>query len=138
MNLDRFKQQHVEILQTIAQMRKHVHAGIPENADAIARGIMALRTKVNLHLSVEDRVLYPQIHKLDDERLVRLAKTYQDEMQGLAGAFVEFCSRWTFAKAIAAQPEEFRQDANTVMKALHERVQRENTEFYPRLEQSVS
>jgi len=35
-----------------------------------------------------------------------------------------------------SDPQGFRNDANTVLKRIYERMQRENREFYPRIEEA--
>jgi hypothetical protein len=52
-------------------------------------------------------------------------------MGGLAQTYGEFVKQWSFAAKIAGDPEGFRNQANIVFKALHQRVQRENRELYP-------
>lgn len=133
MEIDLFKQQHVSILQAISQIRKNAQNGVAEHAAAIASDLDKLRSIVSLHLSIEDKILYPKLMRRGDD-LARTAKTFQDEMQPLADGFVRFAERWMSEQAVRSNPEGFRQDANTVIKALHQRVQRENTEFYPRIE----
>jgi len=45
-----------------------------------------------------------------------------------------FARRWNTSATVAQNPEGFRQDANQVLKVLHNRMQKENTEFYPAIE----
>lgn len=133
MDISRFANHHVDILRAIKEMRDYSRAGVAEHATDIARAIMKLRSKVFLHLSTENKVMYPAIYALQDPEISELARGFQDEMDGLSKAFDEFCLRWRQARTLAENPEGFRRDANTVIKALHYRIQRENTSFYPRL-----
>lgn len=134
MDIDRFKHQHVEILQGIAELRRLAHAGIETNASAIAAKVNALSTLVKLHLAIEDRILYPAVQNAGDPRLAEMGKAYQDDMKGIAGHYINFARRWSQARQVATEPEAFRNDANTVLKMVHQRMQRENTEFYPAIE----
>jgi iron-sulfur cluster repair protein YtfE (RIC family) len=133
-DIDRFKQQHVLILQAITRIRKIAQAGIAEHAEDIARELRRLQSTVALHLSVEDKILYPSLQRSQDRDIARMAKAFQDEMKPLADGFVQFVEHWASEQAVRDDPEGFRQGANTVIKALHQRVQRENSEFYPRIE----
>ncbi len=137
MDITRFMDHHVDILRSIKEMRDHSKAGVAEHAGEISRAIMKLRSKVSLHLATENKVMYPAIYALQDPEITKLAHGFQDEMEGLARAFDGFCRRWRQARAVAEDPEGFRNDANTVLKALHQRIQRENTRFYPRLIQAA-
>ena len=134
MDIDRFKQQHVEILQGIAQLRRWAHAGIVGNAKEIANGIADLSAVVKLHLAIEDRILYPALQASQDTGLVRMGKVYQEDMKGIASAYIAFSRRWSSAAAVAEKAEQFRTEANQVLKTLHQRMQKENTEFYPAIE----
>lgn len=136
MNINKFKHQHVEILGGIAALRTLSQAGITQNAQAIAARIVALSSVVRLHLSVEDRVLYPQIEALGDANLRQMSRAYQTEMAGIASSYMDFASRWNTAARVLAEPEAFRQDANVVLKRVFDRMQRENREFYPAVEEA--
>ncbi|MGB3287884.1 MAG: hemerythrin domain-containing protein [Burkholderiaceae bacterium] len=136
MEIDRFKHQHVEILQGIAQLRKFAHAGIKENANEIVQHLGKLTSVVSLHLAIEDRILYPTLQKGQDQHLAEMSRSYQDEMKGIANAYIAFARKWSKVAAVADKAEQFRQEANTVLKTLHTRMQKENTEFYPAIEAS--
>lgn len=134
MDIERFKQQHVQILQIIHRMRQLAAAGVAENASGLAREIRLMKSKVALHLSIENDILYPRLEKQADTQVARLAREYQEEMKTLASGFGHFVERWGAESAVEGDPEGFRRDCNTVLKALHRRIQRENTEFYPQVE----
>ncbi len=134
MDIERFKQQHVQILQAIHRMRQLATAGIEENASGLAREIQLMKSKVGLHLSIENDILYPRLEKQADAQVARMAREYQEEMKALAGEFGRFAECWGMDSAVRNDPEGFRRDCNTVLRALHLRIQRENTEFYPRVE----
>lgn len=134
MDIERFKQQHVQILQIIHRMCRLATTGIAENASDLAREIRLMKSKVALHLSIENDILYPRLEKRADAQVARLAREYQEEMKTLADGFGRFVERWGVESAVGSDPEGFRRDCNTVLKALHRRIQRENTEFYPQVE----
>lgn len=134
MNIDKLKDQHVQILTAVAQMRKLVHSGIGENADAISRLVISISGIIKLHLAREDSHLYPALAASGRE-LAALGSRYQHEMGGIAGAYMEFSRKWNTAREIHADPEGFRMEANSVFKALHQRIQQENVELYPAIAQ---
>ena len=87
-----------------------------------------------LHLAVEDQALYPSLQRGGDADLARLGRKYQAEMAPLAQAYDAFVRRWNTAQHLREDADGFRADANDVLRRLHERMQRENLEFYPRIE----
>lgn len=134
MNIDKFKQQHVDILQSISTLRKLSRTGIAANAQDIAKLIVAMSSTIKLHLAVEDRVLYPALQSSNNANLARMGQQFQDEMEVIAQTYDAFVRRWNTAHNLKKDEEGFRADANVVLKTLHERMQRENVHFYPRIE----
>lgn len=134
MNIDKFKHQHVDILEGIAALRHATQAGISANAAEIARLIVSMSSIIKLHLAVEDQVLYPALRNGSNTTLATLGQKFQDEMDAIASAYMGFAARWNHAAKVSSDPEGFRLDANTVLKVLHARMQKENTVFYPAIE----
>lgn len=134
MEIDRLKHQHMQILDGISELRKLAHAGIKEHAQEIAKHITALSSVVKLHLAIEDRILYPALQSGNNTTLASMSKTYQDDMKGIASAYIAFSRHWGKADVVAQQPEQFRTEANLVLKTLFTRVRKENAEFYPAIE----
>ncbi len=134
MDIERFKHQHVDILRRIDALRNLVHNGIEANAKAIARHVHELGTVVKLHLAIEDRILYPAVRKAVKTEIAAMGDAYQQEMKGIANAYIRFTMKWSDAARLAAEPEDFRADANSVLKTVYQRMQRENREFYPAIE----
>ncbi len=134
MDIERYRQDHAEILAGINALRELVHAGIPAQAGPIAAKIVELNSVVRLHLAVEDRYLYPAIESSGQPTLAGMGRRFREEMGGIAETFVAFTSRWNTAQKVAADPEGLRADANVVMRRVFERVQRENNELYPAME----
>lgn len=134
MNIDKFKHQHVDILDGIAALRKITRAGISGNAAEISQRIVAMSSTIKLHLAVEDQVLYPALRNGSNDTMARMGQAFQHEMEAIAAAYMGFAARWNHAGKVATDPEGFRSDANTVLKVLHERMKKENTVFYPAIE----
>ena len=137
MHIHKFKDQHADILGRVAGLRTLTQAGVAANAPAIADGIVRMSALIKLHLAVEDQALYPSLQRSDDSELVQLGRKYQDEMAPLAKAYDVFARRWNTAQHLRDDVEGFRADANHVLRQLHARIQRENQEFYPRIEAQV-
>ncbi|GAB3552242.1 hypothetical protein GCM10027343_37510 [Noviherbaspirillum agri] len=136
MNIDKFKQQHVDILNGIATLRTLVKSGIRDNAADISQAIISMSSTIKLHLAVEDKLLYPALENTGNAQLARMGKRFQDEMTGIASAYLAFARRWNTPFTVSQNPEAFRSDANSVLKVLYERMRREDTDFYPVVEAS--
>lgn len=136
MNIDKFKQQHIEIINCIAELRHRAREGIAENAVEISKLIIAMSSIIKLHLAVEDKILYPALQELNNSALTKMGNKFQDEMITIASTYIDFAQKWNSANNVAKNPEEFRSEANKVLKLLHDRMQRENIDFYPAIEAS--
>lgn len=135
MDIDRFKHQHVDILERIDALRALVRNGIEKNAQFIAQQVHDLGTVVKLHLAIEDRILYPAVRKAKEAKIAAMGDVYQEEMKGIANTYIRFTAKWSDAARVAEEAEGFRADANIVLKSVYQRMQRENREFYPAIEQ---
>ena len=134
MNIDKFKHQHEDILADIAALRRLVHGGIEANGERIAARIIAMSGNIKLHLAVEDKVLYPTLRGIGDAAVARMSNLYQLEMNGIVAAYMGFATTWNSAARLLAAPEQFRADANTVLRQVHDRIKKEDHEFYPAVE----
>jgi hypothetical protein len=124
---DKFRQQHDEILALVGELTKQLKA----NADAESlRGVLSnLAGKLNFHLAMEDKALYPRILKLD-AKANALATRFMEEMGGLGEAFSNYNNKWQVS-AIRSDPAGFSAATHKVFAALGKRIARENAELYP-------
>ncbi|HXD38444.1 MAG TPA: hemerythrin domain-containing protein [Rhodanobacter sp.] len=134
MDIDRFRHEHVELFAAVTVLRGLVQRGIVENAGAIHQKLVMISALIKLHLAAEDRMLYPALLRAADPVVTQTSERFQQEMGGLAAAYVAFAAKWSVTSRIVADPQGFRDAANGVFKVLHERVQRENRELYPMAE----
>lgn len=134
MNIDKFKLQHVEIIASVTALRQLAKGGIAEHAAEIAQLIVAMSSIIKLHLAVEDTMLYPALRDANNAAMAKMSKKFQDEMNVIAAAYMDFSRNWNRASKVAGDPEGFRSQANIVLKTLYERMQKENTIFYPAIE----
>ena len=134
MNIDKFKQQHLAILAVIDDLRQLARGGVAAQAQAIAGQIVAMSGLIKLHLAVEQRYLYPAAQASGVATVARMGRAYENEMHGIAGAYLEFAGRWNTPVRLEAEPDAFRSEANSVLHALYQRMRREDSELYPAIE----
>lgn len=133
---DAYRRQHDEVMalaeQLVALLRPEALA---RDAGPARAKLSALAAKLKVHLVMEDERLYPAAMRASDEDLASTAKRYQVEMGGIASAFDAYLTKWATAALIQSDPQGFVVDSCDILAALSERVERENTELYPRMEQ---
>ena len=124
---DKFRQQHDEILGIVGDL----NAKLKAQADAQdLRGVLStLAGKLNFHLAMEDKALYPRLMKMD-AKASKMASKFMDEMGGLGEVFAAYNNRWQVS-AIRKDPEGFATETRKVFTALGKRIARENAELYP-------
>lgn len=131
MNIQHYHHDHAHIYQQINSLRELSRSGVRENALKISELITGTASRIKFHLAAEERVLYPTMAAVGDARVAVLGERYQNEMQGIAQAFADFVTQWRVPSRLAADPDGFRNDANTVLRALFDRLKREEVELYP-------
>lgn len=134
MNIDKYKHQHSAIFDSIRKLKEFSRLGVAEHAADIAALVIRMSSVIKLHLSIEDRFLYPALQQANNPRLAMMGKQYQHEMTHIAEAYGEFARKWNDAAHVAGDPNGFRNDANKVLKVLFDRMQREDRDFYPMIE----
>ncbi len=135
MNIDKMKSQHAEIIDKLNKLRELSHAGISQHAKEIAQAVISMSSVIKIHLSAEDQFLYPYLEKVNDAKLKRMSLQFQTEMADIVIQYDAFSRRWNTAEKVSGHDEEFRRDANIVLRKVHERMHKENHEFYPLVEQ---
>ena len=132
-NLGKLRGEHAEILTLLAKLRQLIGKASPPPT----LHLFALRHELSStlvgHLKAEDWVLYPRLLANSDRVIAGTARTFCDEMGGMAAAYSEHCLRWT-AAAIAADWPGYCRDSEMLIDALSHRILRENRELYPLLE----
>lgn len=124
---DKFRQQHREVLDMVSELNQK----LKEKADAqdLRTALSALAGKLNFHLAMEDKALYPRLMK-SDGAAQGIAKKFMEEMGGLADNFEAYNKKWQVS-AIRNDPAAFASETHKVFAALGKRIARENAELYP-------
>ena len=126
---DRFNAQHDEILALANAITKMLAAKEPD-AEGMRRQLSVLVGKVNFHLAMEDKALYPRLLERKGSRAASMASNFQREMGGLAEVFAAYAAKWQVS-AIRANLPDFATETRKTLGALTHRIGRETTELYP-------
>jgi hypothetical protein len=120
--------QHDEILAMAGELGQKIKAGA--DAAEVRKILSNLAGKVNFHLAMEDKALYPRLMKQTDANVPVVAARFLKEMGGLAELFTNYTNKWQVT-AIRADAAGFSNETRKVLGALAHRIARENAELYP-------
>lgn len=128
MDMAELRRQHDEISHTAHRLAQATaDRANPRSVGAIrwqlARQLMA-------HLALEDRILYPAMQRAADERTRTTAATLQTETGALAESFSRYMTAWSDDR-VAREWTDFCVETQAIIRALSERVDRENRTLYP-------
>ena len=104
------------------------------SAASIRALLERIATILEVHLQIEDDVLYPSLVGNSDSAIASTATKYQAEMGGLASSFGSFMKAWRVPGSIEARPAKFTAESESVFKLLAIRIDREENSLYPLLD----
>ena len=127
---DMFRTQHKELLDLVGKVTLLLNPqSVKDKSADIRATLTALSGKINMHLQVEDSVLYTKM--LADPKGKPTAERFQREMGGIKTALTGYLGKYATPAAIAANPSGFIADTQGIIKALGDRVKKEESELYP-------
>ena len=131
-----YRRQHGEIEAAIGTLSTLLRAQDAVSHTFDIRAVLNdLSSKVNDHLALEDRVLYPKLREHGDARVRAAAAELQDELNGLHTVCDQYFRAWSSVTTIAARFPTFRAETRAVMARLQDRMRREEEAIGPALEQ---
>ena len=127
-----FRRQHEEILEIAGQLVPYLKAPdqIAPKSEIVRKILSQLFGVLNIHLAMEDKVLYPQMLRSANARMREMAERYQAEMGGLGEAVQAYKAKWS-CSAIAGDPTGFAAATEGLLQALSKRIEAEDGELYP-------
>lgn len=122
-----YRQQHGEILRSLDQVNRIVESA-PEQD--ICLELSRLAGVVKMHLTLEDKNLYPRMLEHSDPAVRETAAEYQRSMGNLAPVYLGFHEKWMRSDAIEQDRAQFIKEFGTVRDALKQRIALENSGLY--------
>lgn len=132
-DIAKLRQEHAHLVEIVGRLGEIIDQPSPPSQLELFELRRSLSSTLIAHLKAEDWVLYPRLLASDDEAVASVARTFNEEMGGLAGAFVAYSDKWA-ANAIAADWAGYCRESRAIIDALSCRINRENRELYPLLD----
>lgn len=131
MELMNYLDQHESIKKEISVI-KHLTGenDVEANVKDIALHVSTLAGKIKIHLSMEDKYLYPELQKRGSNQEKTMATAFQKEMGGLADAFVLYKDQYNTVPKIMKNLGQLKSDTLQIFEKIEKRIEKEEKELY--------
>lgn len=130
-NIELLKGQHQEILDIISEIEEVSNK--ESSNEAIVKLINVLSGKLKVHLSIEDKHLYPSLLNNPNYKVRLMAQEYMDEMGDLVSEYNNFKSQFNTSSKLDQNSNEFEKQRTLIFKILKKRIIKEDSELYLQL-----
>jgi len=131
--LIKLRQDHADLARMFRQLERIIEEPrAPSQLELFEFRRILMQTLIG-HLKLEDWALYPRLIDSGDAEISSAGRHFQEEMGGLAPAFLAYCDKWN-ANTIAADWRNYCSETRGLLDALTDRLTRENRELLPLLE----
>ena len=131
-DINNLLRQHNDILNLANKISSYTtDRQIADHAFDISMLLGQLAGKLKIHMTTEDKFLYPSLLGHGNPKVQAVSKRFLTEMGGLAATFENYKATYFNAKQIAANPATFITESRVIMDALAKRIAKENSELYP-------
>lgn len=123
---------HKDIFAKLRILHQYETAASAElHAEEVSSTIARLAGLISVHLAAEDKFLYPNLAKSEDETVRTTAQRFEQEMGGLASAFKSFADSYNTAGKIKKDVHAYLVAEKQTIGALESRLAKEEKELYP-------
>ncbi len=127
-----YRQQHQDILLAARSLQAHLDpVSLAADPQPAYKALLSLASKLKLHLTMEDQLLYPRLLGDGQAAVRELAMQYRDEMGGIRGVFEAYLKDWADPEAVRQRAEAFRAATEGILDALFRRIDKEDNILYP-------
>ena len=130
--LTKIREDHAVLAKLFRQLRGMVESSRPPSQLVLFDLRRELVSTLLAHLKLEDWALYPRLIASSDGAVSAAGRKFQEEMGGLAPAFVAYCDKWS-ATAIERDWPGYCADTRKILDLLENRLICENRELLPLL-----
>ena len=126
-----FREQHDELLKVAMEIASLLDVDeLKKDANKVRTLLSRLLGILSIHLSMEDKSLYPRLLAHSDPSIKAMTQRFIDEMGGIAKVLEDYKSKWMTVAKIQANPADFVKETHGIIDALALRIAKENDELY--------
>jgi len=131
MNLETYLIQHKSIIEEMSILKSLSNQpNLDEHVAEITSHINTLAGKINVHLTMEDKHMYPNLLNSSDNTIRHMAERYQNEMGDIASIFGDFKVKYNRKQIFLNNKASFKTDLNKILSGIEKRISKEESELY--------
>ena len=127
-NIYNYIRQHNEISEVLDQIKLLIDKDVVSNAKQLAELINNLAGKLKIHLTMEDKYLYPSLKNEIVSK--QIALKFEEEMGNISVIFNEFKLKYNTTNKIETNSKNFKVDIVKLLFLLENRLNKEEKELY--------
>lgn len=129
------RRQHAEMLNLVNEIVDELNEkNLKMDSLPVIKLFGSLMGKLKIHLSLEDDMLYPDLLKSTNPQVRSKADQFKKEMGSIGKTVESFAKKWQ-PDTIKSNPAVFINETKDLFKVLGNRIDRENNDLYPMLDQ---
>lgn len=130
-NIDNFMRQHKEIIEELDCIDTILNKQDYQNylGDFVSH-INSLAGKLKIHLSTEDKFLYPNLINGKNMEMKEMANSYIDEMGNIANVFTDYKNQFNTKSKINEKLDVFMSETKYILTEIRKRILKEENELY--------
>jgi len=136
--LTNLRRQHEDLIELSEELLSELQTDSPVRYTSLLHTLSLFEGKLKIHLSMEDKHLYPQLITHEDVDVRNLTKKYVREMSGIYDTFNSFVQRWKSDAPPEGFPALFTEEMKGIVEVVHARISSEEGTLFPLLEKSGS
>ena len=130
----RYLEEHDHLENLVHEIYPHLNVDeINNNTRSVKTLVDDLISSLNVHLSVEDKSLYPLLLNHPDKHVKYTAKIFIQEMGAIRQTVLTYRRKWTSLSKMQESPDGFIEETKMILAALSRRIKKENTELFSML-----
>jgi hemerythrin-like domain-containing protein len=134
--LGNLKRQHKDLVVLSRELIGELDAEKGLSFKSVLHSLSLFEGKLKIHLSMEDKHLYPRLISHQSEEVRRLTGEYIREMSGIYDKFHSFILRWKGDDPPEDFPGSFASEMKGIVEEIYVRIRKEEDVLFPLLEEA--
>ena len=133
-----FRQQHEKIEQVAAEISTQLDSGtLATDAADVRKQLRHFLTRLKIHTTLEEDALHSSLLHHEDHLIAAEASRLMGEAAVMTEEVEQYRRYWLKSGAIENRPDDFIDETQALLTAIHDRIKHENKALFARFEDEV-